>query len=247
MSYHTFRTELTGAAAQDYMSTLAVDSVNDEIVRLHGLRVGISDTVMYPNKAKMDRYVLARAEYLNNLAPMVNVSTGQTVRHWEWRSQLTVTSGPISARATGTVQLCAKEIYGNLNDRSSTLSNWTLEKWNKVSKRTPTSQYYYLCAYYTDDKETYSDISDATISDAGLGSVFTVAELQLAAGDWYKGMNWIHATNDYNKAGEDHYNAYASHGINYLITASKTGLYALDSRRQHYTDLVSLCARYYTI
>ena len=195
----------------------------------------------------MDKYIIKRVAYLNTLSPMVAIAGGTQVRHWEWRTQLTVTSGPVAARQTGTKQLCAQEVYGNLEDRTSTLSDWTLEKWYKAVKRLPTSRYYYLCADYTGDTEVYSDISDTAISEAGLASEFTVASLTEAAGDWYIGMGWIHATNNYQLAGQPHYSAYASFGIDFLITASSTGLNALDARAQHYTDLVSLCARYYTI
>jgi hypothetical protein len=229
------------------MITIAADSVKSEIDRLHALRLGLSDTVMYPNKAKMDKYLIKRIDYLDSLSPMVTLATGTRVRHWEWRTQLTVTSGPLTARQTGTKQLCAEEIYGDINDRTSTLSDWTIEKWYKAVKRLPTSRYYYLCADYTGDTEVYSDISDTTISESGLASELTVANLTDSADDWYIGMAWIHATNNYHLRGYPHYSTYASFGIDYLITASRTGLDALDARGTHHTDLVSLCARYYTI
>ena len=245
--YHTLRSELTGAAANDYMNTIGINGVNDELARLNKLRRGIIKTIMIPNRTKMDEYLIARVDYLNSQAPLVNTSSSTSVRQWEWRTQLTVTSGPISSRATGTLQLCADEVYGNYDDRYSTIANWTIEKWNKVSKRAPRSRYYYLSASYAGDTEVYSDISTTTISEAGLAGKYTVSDLTQAADDFYIGMGWIHATNDYNLAGHPHYSQYASHGIDYLINASNTGFDALDSRKQHFTNLTSLCGRYYTI
>ena len=250
MSYHTFRSELTAAPAQDYMSNIAIDSVNDEIARLHNLKIGVIDTIMIPNRTKMDTYILKRVEYLDNLAPIVTLQDGSTqIREWEWRTQLN--SASVSARGTYAKHICATGEYGNRGERSSTLSNWTMEKWSKAKKPNTRSHYYRLCAAYLGDNEYYTDISDTTISQAGLADQFTIAELQLAAADWYIGMNWIHATNTYRHPDDGpplaHYNAYASHGIDYLIISSQTGLNALDARRQHYTDLASLCARYYTI
>ena len=269
MSYTTFKRELTGAPEQIYYNTIGLAEIDNNVQKLIDVRIGIIDTVLIPNKIPMDRYIMARQNYLDSTEPLVQDINGKMRKAYEWRSQLTHRSTLSSFYAftgalsdddvhqgtegftlcsvnlhlrTGT--LCATEVYGDHNDRSSTLDNWTLERWQLWKKEGPSSLYWVPCGYWTGGSEKFSSIDQSKIDEIGLTTVITVTGLQASADDFYSGMKWIYETPNWEYRNLLHYNEDSSWGIEFLIYNNRLAKTTVIALNEHYNNLVTLNSRY---
>jgi len=236
MGYFSFKEALTATQTELENTELSITHVDNDIINLSNIKAGITTQVFNPAKNAMDEYLYKRRAWLNE-RELEQTPDNEFV--YEWRSQLSHTYGFGS--------LCAVEVYGVHTDRSSNISDWTLERCQKYKydgSRSSSSDYWYLSAGMTGEIEQFSNISEGTISEVGLADKYTPASLTKYADDYKTCMQWVHATPMFEYEGETWHHQAASFGIDYRISNNVIAISALDYLKTHLQNLVELNSRY---
>ena len=210
----------------------SVDIANHELTYLTDLKDSLTTDIMLPNEVKMSDYVRSRTEYLNDNEGTISYGGGQ-VKEYEWRSQLSHSPGPGS--------LCAVDVYGDGVTVSSTLDNWSIEKWRQYIFNQNTNVWA-LCSSWTTIKETFSDVTAQTIEEAGVNDKYTVNDLTLANTDWITCMEWIHANPIDDSAGA-YYGTAKAYGINFQIDAQTETIANIGVSQSFYKKVTDMGSR----
>ena len=236
MSYFTFKEALTSNAQELDNTELSITHVRQDNTKLSNIKAGIRSQVFDPAKRSMDEYLQKRMDYLNSLE---TETTPDGDIRFEWRSQLT--------HDTVWGSLCATDVYADPDERSSNLSNWTLERWRLYDyddNRSSSSDFWFLCGEWTGEKETFTDITEESITQSGLNTKYTPADFTQYADDYLTGMQWIYATPDFEYQGQTWHHQAGSFGLNYRIDNNTIAVSALDYVRSHQEKLKDLNTRH---